>query len=92
MSVESARAFIEKVKSDGEFSKQLNEAKTKGARLEIAKEAGLEFAEKEYKAVTSELPVWTMDGWLAARRAYDKFETSWLAGEFNPWRSDLKDR
>ncbi len=90
MSVESARAFIEKIKSDGEFSKQLNEAKTKEARLKITKTAGLEFTEKEYKTVTSELPTWTMDSWLAARRAYDEFETSWLAGEFNPWRSDLK--
>ena len=90
MSVENARAFIEKFKSDGEFSNQLNEAKTKEARLNIAQKAGLEFTEKEYKTVTSELPNWTMDKWLAARRAYDEFETSWLAGEFNPWRSDLK--
>ncbi len=90
MSVESARAFIEKIKSDGEFSKQINEAKTKEARLKIAKKTGLEFTEIEYKTVISELPTWTMDGWLAARRAYDEFETSWLAGEFNPWRSDLK--
>ena len=90
MSVESARTFIEKIKSDGEFSKQFNEAKTKEARLKIAKKAGLEFTEKEYKTVTSELPNWTMDRWLAARRAYDEFETSWLAGEFSPWRSDLK--
>ena len=90
MSVESSRAFIDKIKSDGEFSKQINEAKTKEARLEIAKRAGLEFTEIEYKTVTSELPNWTMDGWLAARRAYDEFETSWLAGEFSPWRSDLE--
>jgi predicted ribosomally synthesized peptide with nif11-like leader len=90
MSVESARTFIEKIKSDGEFSKQINEAKTKEARLKIVKKAGLEFTEEEYKTVTSELPNWTMDGWLAARRAYDEFETSWLAGEFNPWRSDLE--
>jgi predicted ribosomally synthesized peptide with nif11-like leader len=90
MSVESARVYIEKIKSDGEFSKQINEAKTKEARLKIAKKAGLEFTEIEYKTVTSELHTWTMDGWLAARRAYDEFETSWLAGEFSPWRSDLK--
>ena len=54
------------------------------------KKAGLEFTETEYKVVTGELPNWTMDRWLAARRAYDEFETSWLAGEFSPWRSDLK--
>jgi predicted ribosomally synthesized peptide with nif11-like leader len=90
MSVESARVFIEKIKSDGEFSRQINEAETKETRLNIAKKAGLEFTEEEYKTVTSELPNWTMDEWLAARRAYDEFETSWLAGEFSPWRSDLK--
>jgi predicted ribosomally synthesized peptide with nif11-like leader len=89
MSVESALAFIERIKSDGEFSKQINEAGTTEARLQIARDAGLEFTEEEYTAVTSELPEWTMDKWLAARRAYDEFETSWLAGEFSPWRSDL---
>jgi len=91
MSVESARAFIEKVKSDGDFSKQINEARTKEARLKIAKTAGLEFTEEEYKSATAELPTWTIDEWLAARRAYDAYETSWLAGKFNPWRSDLED-
>ncbi|MGL1862275.1 MAG: Nif11-like leader peptide family natural product precursor [Pseudodesulfovibrio sp.] len=90
MSVENARAFIAKFKSDGKFSSQLNESKSKEARLRIAKEAGLDFTEQEYQAVTSELPIWTMDDWLAARRAYDEFETSWLAGEFNPWRRDLE--
>ena len=89
MSTENVRAYIGKIKSDGAFSKKLNEAKTKEARLNIAKEAGLEFTEEEYKTVTSELPVWTMDEWLAARRTYDSFETSWLAGEFSPWRSNL---
>ncbi len=91
MSVESARAFIEKIKSDGEFSKQLNEARTQEERVKIAHNAGLEFTEEEYRTVTSGLPDWTMDGWLAARRVYDEYETSWLAGEFSPWRSDLKD-
>jgi predicted ribosomally synthesized peptide with nif11-like leader len=90
MSVENARTFIEKIKSDEVFSKHLNEAKTTEARLQIAKKAGLEFTEDEYKAVTAELPDWTMDKWLAARRVYDAFETSWLAGEFSPWRRDLK--
>ncbi|MFH1675370.1 MAG: Nif11-like leader peptide family RiPP precursor [Pseudomonadota bacterium] len=79
MPVESARAFIERIKSDGEFSKQLNEAKMTEARSQIAKKAGFEFTEEEYKTVTSELPNWTMDKWLAARRVYDEFETSWLA-------------
>ncbi|WP_421901388.1 Nif11-like leader peptide family natural product precursor [Maridesulfovibrio sp.] len=90
MSVENARAFIEKVKSDGAFSALINNAGSKEARVGIAKEAGLEFTEQEYQEVTSQLPTWTMDDWLAARRAYDAFETSWLAGEFNPWRSDLE--
>ena len=90
MSTESARAFIEKFKSDGEFSKQLNEAKTKEARLAIAKKAGLEFTENEYKTVTSELPEWTMAAWLEARRTYDAFETSWLARELSPWRGNLE--
>ncbi|MDP8262356.1 MAG: Nif11-like leader peptide family natural product precursor [Candidatus Ancaeobacter aquaticus] len=85
MSVENARAYIQKFKSDREFCNQLNEAKTKEERLKIAKEAGLEFTEEEYKTVTSELPNWTIDKWLEARRAYDKFETSWLAREFSPW-------
>jgi len=90
MSVENAREFIEKIKSDGEFSNQINEAKTQEARMQIVKSAGLEFTEEEYKTVTSKLPNWTMDEWLAARRVYDEYETSWLAGELSPWRSDLK--
>ena len=90
MSVENARAYIDKVKSDGEFCKQLNKAKTMEERLRIANFAGLDFTEEEYCIVTSKFPKWTMDEWLAARRVYDQYETSWLAGEFNPWRSDLK--
>ncbi len=91
MSLENVRAFVAKVKSDGDFCKQINEATTKQARLEIAQGADLEFTEEEYNSVKSELPVWTMEDWLAARRAYDQFETSWLSREFNPWRGDLAD-
>lgn len=89
MSVEHARVFIARVKSDGRFSSQINEATSKEARLQIVTDAGLEFTEQEYRAVASELPTWTMADWLAARRAYDNYETSWLVGEFNPWREDL---
>lgn len=90
MSVEHARAYITRVKSDGAFSSLINEADTQEARLKIAREAGLDFTEQEYQSIRSELPVWTMAEWLAARRAYDEYETSWLSGEFNPWRNDLK--
>ncbi|MBW4054613.1 MAG: Nif11-like leader peptide family natural product precursor [Proteobacteria bacterium] len=55
MSIESAQAFIERMKSDEEFAKNVTECKDSEARMSYVKEAGFEFTLEEVKAVSSEL-------------------------------------
>ena len=55
MSIESAQAFIERIKTDEEFAKNVTECKDSESRMSYAKEAGFEFTLEEVKEVTSEL-------------------------------------
>ena len=57
MSMESAKAFVEKVKSDDEFSKRVARAASREERAEIAKAEGFDFTPEELKSVTEELSV-----------------------------------
>ncbi len=52
MSVESAKAFMEKFKSDDAFRAQLENAPSDEARKQIVKDAGFEFTAEEIKQVT----------------------------------------
>jgi predicted ribosomally synthesized peptide with nif11-like leader len=54
MSIESAKAFLEKVKSDEDFQKQLAAFKDGAARLEFAKKAGFDFTLDEIAKVKEE--------------------------------------
>jgi predicted ribosomally synthesized peptide with nif11-like leader len=55
MTVEQARAFIEKLNSDENLLKQVNDAANNAARLELAKSAGFNFSADEMNSVISKL-------------------------------------
>jgi predicted ribosomally synthesized peptide with nif11-like leader len=54
MGIESAKAFIEKVKSDEGFKSQLAELKDGQARLEFAKKSGFNFTADDIAKVKEE--------------------------------------
>lgn len=54
MSIESAKAFIEKVKNDESFKSKLEELKDGQARLEFAKQAGFDFTADDIAKVKAE--------------------------------------
>ncbi len=54
MSIESAKAFIEKVKSDEDFKKNLGGLKDGQARLDFAKKAGFNFTAADLANVKEE--------------------------------------
>lgn len=49
MSVESAKAFIEKMKTDEGFAKKIKECSDNEARMAFAKESGFNFTVEEIK-------------------------------------------
>lgn len=55
MSVEQARAFIEKVKNDEQLQNRLVEAQDTESKLEITKKEGYEFSVDDYKEAAEEL-------------------------------------
>ncbi|MDD2372177.1 MAG: Nif11-like leader peptide family natural product precursor [Syntrophomonadaceae bacterium] len=55
MSIESAKAFVEKIKSDEEFAKKVQGCKDKEERIAFAKQAGFDFTAEEIKEVSSKL-------------------------------------
>lgn len=54
MSVESAKAFIEKMNTDAEFAKRAMEQRKKGHILAFLKAEGYEFTEDEYSQAYSQ--------------------------------------
>ena len=55
MSVESAKAYIERIKTDEEFAKKVIECKDSDARMAVVKGAGFEFTVEDVKHVQEEL-------------------------------------
>lgn len=55
MSIESAKAFFDKVKSDEELAKKVKGMSDFNACIEMAKTMGYEFTEAELKQVNAEL-------------------------------------
>ena len=55
MSLDQARAFIEKMKSDEAFRDRVLSIEDVDARLAVASNAGFEFTEAEFKVVHNEL-------------------------------------
>ena len=55
MSIESARAFVKRMRSDVEFKKQILAAESAAKRQEIIKNAGFEFEKMHLDSLVSEL-------------------------------------
>ena len=72
MSLEQARAFIEKMKSDKAFSDFIIAIEDIDARLVAASDAGFEFTEAEFKEVNNELSDDQLDQAVGGER-YSEF-------------------
>ncbi len=55
MSIESARAFLEKIRKDADFRKEVGEIATSEERLEFVKAKGFDFTREELDEVQAEL-------------------------------------
>jgi predicted ribosomally synthesized peptide with nif11-like leader len=55
MSIDSAKAFFERMKTDEDFRKKVTECKDNEARKAFAKKEGFDFSVEQLKAVTGEL-------------------------------------
>ena len=55
MSIESAKAFLERLKNDEDFRKSAGEIGTAEERLEFIKEAGFDFTMEEIATLKEEL-------------------------------------
>ena len=62
MSAESAKSFVEKVKTDAAFAKQCKDAKTADAVVKKAAKLGYSFTQTEFKAVSQELSDSALEG------------------------------
>jgi predicted ribosomally synthesized peptide with nif11-like leader len=56
MSIESAKAFIERIKTDEDFKNRVSTAEDLEARIALAKAEGFDFSAEDMNAVKSELP------------------------------------
>ncbi len=55
MSVQSAKALVEKLKADPEFGKQLEQEENIDKRVEIMKDAGFDFSKEEFRQAVMEM-------------------------------------
>ena len=55
MTIESAKEFLEKVKTDEEFADRIRKATSREKRREIARSEGFDFTPEEIKNATDEL-------------------------------------
>ena len=55
MSIESAKAFVERMKTDGEFRKRIAEAESSDVRARILKYEGFDFTDKELDSLKDEV-------------------------------------
>ena len=62
MSIESAKAFLERIKNDEDWRNKLQAAENKEERLAMAKAEGFDFTEEEFQDVRSQLSDEEMHG------------------------------
>ena len=62
MSIESAKAFIEKMKTDEDFNQKVKGCKDAEERMAFVKEAGFDFTSEELKEVSENLSDDDLDG------------------------------
>jgi predicted ribosomally synthesized peptide with nif11-like leader len=70
MSMESAKSFFERMKTDEDFRKQVTECKDTEARKSYVKKAGFDFTIEELKAHTGELADAELDKVAAGSSCY----------------------
>jgi predicted ribosomally synthesized peptide with nif11-like leader len=61
MSIESAKAFLEKIQSDEEFKNKIGAMESKEERIEFIKGKGFDFTEEEFSQVRKELSPEALD-------------------------------
>lgn len=71
MSLESAKKFIERMKTDEDFRKKVNECKDAEGRMDLVKHDGFDFTAEELKGAGAELTERELDmvgggvgGWI----------------------------
>lgn len=62
MSIESAKACIERMKTDEAFAKKVGECKDTDARMAFVRAAGYDFTPEEVRTQTGELTDGELDG------------------------------
>ncbi len=55
MTIESAKAFVERIKNDDDFSKEVGEKSSPENRMKFVKDNGFDFSNEEFEQVKSEL-------------------------------------
>ena len=55
MSIESARAFVQRMKTDGEFRRRIAEAESPEVRARILKYEGFDFTDQELDSLKDEV-------------------------------------
>ncbi|MCP4293428.1 MAG: Nif11-like leader peptide family natural product precursor [bacterium] len=55
MSIESAKAFLERMNTDGDFRKELDEKSSPEDRMQFTKANGFDFSKEEFEQVKSEM-------------------------------------
>jgi len=73
MSLEAAKAYIERIKTDEEFAKKVGECKDAETRISFVKNSGFEFTEEEIKCQLVELNDDGLEGIAGGGIAYDCF-------------------
>lgn len=67
MSIESAKAFIEKMNTDAEFARRTGEQRGKEQIASFLKAEGYKFSEAEYEEVATELSDESLDNVVGGR-------------------------
>lgn len=55
MSMESAKAFVERMKTDADFAQRVTACKSPESRIQLAKAEGFDFTSEEVKEASEEL-------------------------------------
>ena len=90
MSIESAKAFLEKVKSDEDLLAKLSDATGGEDRLNIAKSEGFEFSKEEMLKVQEELGDKELASVVGGRTKIVCPKDGWCVSECG-WRSTCSD-
>ena len=72
MSIESAKAFLEKIKNDEDFRKSVRKIATAEERMEFVKGAGFDFTKEDMATLKDELSESDLDGVSGGSWGHDK--------------------